>query len=67
MLIFIKISQSDYAKILPSPFEPTEFHQIRQDKFENGGYIFSSSQILLLSQLPQKTKLTSKVIKINSK
>jgi hypothetical protein len=43
------------------------FHQYRQAKFDNGGLILSSSQFLLLPQLPQKMKLASKVVKMHSK
>jgi hypothetical protein len=39
------------------------FHQFRQAKFDNGGSILSPSQFLLL---PQKMKLASKVVKIDS-
>jgi hypothetical protein len=43
------------------------FHQIGQAKFADVGSILSSSQFLLLSQLPQKMELASKVVKIDSK
>ncbi len=43
------------------------FHRFRQPKFAYGGSILSSSQFLLLPQLPQKTALTSKLVKIDSK
>ncbi len=43
------------------------FHQFRQAKLANGGSILSSSQFLILSQLPQKMKLVSKVVKIDPK
>jgi hypothetical protein len=36
-------------------------------KSANGGSILSSSQFLILPQLPQKIKLASKVVKVNSK
>ncbi len=39
------------------------FHQFRHAKFANGGSILSSSQFLIRPQLPQKMKLTSKVVK----
>ncbi len=39
----------------------------RQAKFTYGGLILSSSQFLLLPQLPQKKKLASKVVKVDSK
>jgi hypothetical protein len=39
----------------------------RQVKFDNGGLILSSRQFLLLPQLPQKMKIASKVVKIDSK
>jgi hypothetical protein len=37
------------------------FHQFRQAKFVYGGSILSSSQFLLLPQLPPKMELSSKV------
>ncbi len=43
------------------------FHRFRQAKFDYGGSILSSSQFLLLHQLPQKVKLTLKVVKVDSK
>ncbi len=43
------------------------FHRFRQAKFASGGLILSSSQFLLLPQLPQKMELASKVVKVNSK
>ncbi len=43
------------------------FHQFWQAKFAYGGSILSSSQFLLLHQLPQKMELASKVVKVGSK
>jgi hypothetical protein len=43
------------------------FQQFGQAKFDNGGWILSSSQFSLLPQLPQKMELTSKVVKMDSK
>ncbi len=43
------------------------FHRFREAKFANGGSILSSSQFLMLPQLPQKMKLVSKVVKIDPK
>jgi hypothetical protein len=43
------------------------FHQYGQAKFAFGGSILSSSQFLLLPQLPQKTKVASKAVKNDSK
>jgi hypothetical protein len=43
------------------------FHQFRQAKFAYGGSILSSSQFLLLAELPQKMELASKVVKVDSK
>jgi hypothetical protein len=43
------------------------FNRVRQAKFDYGGSILSSSQFLLLPQLPQKVELTSKVVKVDSK
>jgi hypothetical protein len=36
-------------------------------KSANGGSILSSSQFLILPQLPQKIKIASKVVKVDSK
>jgi hypothetical protein len=47
--------------------EYSVFHRFRQAKFDNGGSILSSSQVLLQPQLPQKMKLASKMVKIDSK
>jgi hypothetical protein len=41
------------------------FQGFRQAKSANGGLILSSSQFLMLPQLPQKMKLASKVVKID--
>jgi hypothetical protein len=43
------------------------FQGFRQAKSANGGLILSPSQFLILSQLPQKMKLASKVVKVDSK
>ncbi len=43
------------------------FQGFRQAKSANGSSILSSSQFLILPQLPQKMKLASKVIKVDSK
>jgi hypothetical protein len=43
------------------------FHRFRQAKFDNGVPILSLSQFSLLPQLPQKMKLASNVVKIDSK
>ncbi len=48
-------------------YDYSVFHRLRQAKFENSGSILSSSQILLLPQPPQKMKLASKVVQIDSK
>jgi hypothetical protein len=42
------------------------FHQFRQAKFAYGGYILSSSQFLLLTQLALKKTLAIKVVKIDT-
>jgi hypothetical protein len=42
------------------------FQGFSKAKSTNGGSILSSSQFLILPQLPQKIKLTSKVVKVNS-
>ncbi len=43
------------------------FHRFRHAKFANDGLILSSSQFLILPELPQKMKLTSKVVEIDPK
>jgi hypothetical protein len=43
------------------------FQGFRQAKSANGGSILSSSQFLIRSQLPQKMKLASKVVKVDTK
>ena len=43
------------------------FRRFRQTKFPNGGLILSSSQFLILPQLPPKILLNSKVVKIDPK
>jgi hypothetical protein len=43
------------------------FQGFRQAKFDKGGSILSSGQFLILPQLPQKMKLASKVVKVDSK
>jgi hypothetical protein len=43
------------------------FQGFSKAKSANGGSILSLSQFLILPQLPQKIKLTSKVVKVDSK
>ncbi len=43
------------------------FQGFSKAKFANGGSILSSSQFLILPQLPQKVKLALKVVKVDSK
>jgi hypothetical protein len=43
------------------------FHRLGQAKFDNGGSVFSLSQFFPQPQLPQKMKLASKVVEIDSK
>jgi hypothetical protein len=43
------------------------FQGYSKAKSANGGSILSSSQFLILPQLPQKIKLASKVVKVDSK
>ncbi len=47
--------------------DPTVFQGFGKAKSAHGGSILSSSQFLILPQLPQKIKLASKVVKVNSK
>jgi hypothetical protein len=41
------------------------FQGFSKAKFAHGGSILSSSQFLILPQLPQKIKLSSKVVKVD--
>jgi hypothetical protein len=43
------------------------FHQFGQAKFPDGGSVLGLSQFLILRQLPLKTILSLKEVKINSK
>jgi hypothetical protein len=43
------------------------FQGFSKAKSANGGLILSSSPFLILPQLPQKIKLSSKVVKVDSK
>jgi hypothetical protein len=43
------------------------FQGFSKAKSANGGSILSLSQFLILTQLPQKIKLASKVVKVHSK
>jgi hypothetical protein len=43
------------------------FQGFRQAKSANGGSILTLCQFLILPQLPQKMKLASKVVKVDSK
>jgi hypothetical protein len=43
------------------------FHRFGQAKFPNGGSVLGLSQFSILPQLPQKTMLVLKVVKIDSK
>jgi len=43
------------------------FHRFGQAKFPDGGSVLGSSQFSILSQLPLKTILGLKVVKIDSK
>jgi hypothetical protein len=43
------------------------FQGFSKAKSANGGSILSSNQFLILPQLPQKIKLASKVVKVDSK
>ncbi len=43
------------------------FHWFKQAKFAYGGLILSSRQFLILLKLPQKMKLASNMVKIDSK
>jgi hypothetical protein len=49
------------------PPEDGKILQFRQAKSANGGSILSSSQFLILLQLPSKMKHASKVVKVDSK
>jgi hypothetical protein len=63
----LKILVPPRAKALAEKKSHTMFHRFRQAKFDNSGVMLSSSQFFILLQLPQKIKLASKVVKIDSK
>jgi hypothetical protein len=68
-----------WSKVYASSFHPNSdqsltlflfysvFQGFSKAKSANGGSILSSSQFLILLQLPQKIKLASKVVKVDSK
>jgi hypothetical protein len=56
------VSVMSQSKLLYSVFQG-----FSKAKSANGGSILSSSQFLVLPQLPQKMKLASKVVKVDSK
>jgi hypothetical protein len=66
MLIFIMISK-DKCKIARVTRAYSVFQGFSKAKSANGGSILSASQFLILPQLPQKIKLASKVVKVDSK
>jgi hypothetical protein len=49
------------------PYFYSVFQWFSKAKSANGGSILRSSQFLMLPQLPQKIKLASKVVKVDSK
>jgi hypothetical protein len=66
-VIFTNILPAAFLQKLPIPaifFYYSVFHRLSQAKFVYGGSILSSSQFLLLPQLPQKIKFAFKVVKI---
>jgi hypothetical protein len=58
----ITLTFCTYTSLLYSVFQ-----EFSKAKSANGGSILSSSQFLILPQLPQKIKLASKVVKVDSK
>jgi hypothetical protein len=59
---FTNILQAAVLNLLYSVFQG-----FSEAKSANGGSILSSNQFLILPQLPQKMKLASKVVKVDSK
>jgi hypothetical protein len=62
MIGAVQFHQQKYAQLFYSVFQGFSYA-----KFAYGGSILSSSQFLILPQLPQKMKLMSKVVKIDPK
>ncbi len=62
--LFLAMWPSDCFEFRTPDLNYRVSHQYRKAKFNNGGSILSSNQFLPLTQMPQKTKLASKVIKI---
>jgi hypothetical protein len=63
---FFSVDQRKQIVFVVSHFYSV-FHLFRPAKFAYGSSILSSSQFFLMSQLPQKMKLASKVVKSDSK
>ncbi len=57
----------DFKKFFPVIKLYNVFHQFKQAKIAYGGSILSSSQFLLLPQLPLNMTLDIKVVKIGEK
>jgi len=60
-------SQLSHYRRIVNPTEYRAFHGFGQARFADGGSILGSSQLSLLFELPLKTTLNLKVVKIDSK
>ncbi len=58
---------NDLNHVLKNSKRYSVFKGFSKAKSANGGSILSSSQFLVLPQLPQKIKLASKVVKVDTK
>ncbi len=65
--LLLLVWQSPRDQVLRLVVIYSVFQGFSKAKTANGGSILSSSQFLILPQLPQKIKLASKVVKVDSK
>jgi len=66
----LKNFSQNIGEIDPWSLTPDSYrvlHRFGQAKFHDGGLILGSSQFLILTQLPPKIVLNSKVVNIDSK
>jgi hypothetical protein len=61
------IKKKHYNKLKILSYGYSVFQEFSKAKSAIGGLILSLSQFLILPQLPQKIKLASKVVKVDSK
>ncbi len=65
--LFCDVTSEKLCQLKSNNYSYSVFQGFSKAKFAYGGSILSSSQFLLLPQLPQKIKLTLKVVKVDSK